>query len=242
MTEKSKDNSQLEIAKTDLIALDTTSGITRWVAHKISTYNNTREAFILLVTLITAFIGGPALVFYGMSWLLAGSLGTSGGGVMALAFNNVICVILMTIAALLIYITIRIVCKPSHLLVSGSGLQYQFRTLLGYKSPIMLWQNVSYLIIYKPKNTTNPANYQVSFMSGTKRIFNIPLAWLNKTENKEKLLLALDKYLTDVPRDHEVLFYMRPPSAQSYTDIWFQSLRSAPELEKLILNNDDTSN
>jgi hypothetical protein len=217
-----------------VLGLNTTSGTTRWLEHRLSSYSQAKESFVLIITLLVAFLGGPALIFYGMTWLLAGSLGTSGGGAAAIAFNNILYLLLLAFTAVPGGLLFKSMSKPTHLLLSSDGLQYQYRSPLGaIKGPLIPWGKITELRIAKPKNLSNPAEYKLCLLADTKQLLTLQLGWINNIGDRQKLCEYVDEFLPDKPRSLDVALYLQPPSGQSYTEIWFQSLENAPNFETL---------
>jgi hypothetical protein len=218
----------------NLLSLSTKGGATRWLEQRLSSYSTAKESFVLTITLLVAFLGGPALVFYGMNWLLAGSLGTSGGGAAAIAFNNLLYGLLLCLTTVSGWLAIKTFTKPTHLLLTSDGLQYLYKTPIGTsKGPLVLWERITELKIEKPTSHTNPAEYQLCFLAGGKRVLSLQLGWINIIGERQKLFEHVEEFLTDVPRSIDVALYLQPPSGQSYTEIWFQSLENAPSLGEL---------
>lgn len=217
-----------------MILLNTKGGTTRWVEQRLSSYSQAKESFVLIIILLVAFLGGPALILYGMNWLLAGSVGTSGGGAAAIAFNNLLYLILLSITALSGWLAVKVFSKPTLLLLSSDGIQYQYTTPVGsYRGPLVSWDKATELKIGKPKNRTNPAEYQLCLLAGTKQLFTLQLGCIDNNGDRQKLFECIEEFLPDKPRSLDVALYLQPPSSHSYTEIWFQSLENAPNLASL---------
>jgi len=207
------------------LKLDTASGVARWCHQRMSHYNSAKETFVLISTLLVGFIGGPALVFYLMTWLLGGSLGTSGGGAVALAFNALLYCLLLALATFLGWLTLRSICRPTHLAIDNYGVQYEYHTLFGtFKGHPLPWPQIERIEIITPGNSINPEHYLVRFRSRLKKTFDLPLRWVNRPEAKDILAGAVSKHLSDVERDLDVAFFLQSPSVNSFTELWFQSL------------------
>lgn len=231
-------NTDLDVRQPTVITLSTKSGATRWVEQRLSSYSKAKESLVLTITLLVGFLGGPALVFYGMTWLLAGSFGTSGGGAAAIAFNNLLYLLLLCVAAILGWLAVKTYSKPTHLLLSSDGLQYQYKTPLGsFKGQSVVWQKITELKIVKPKNRTNPAEYQFCLFANTKHLLALQLGWLDNNGERQKLFEYVEEFLAERPKSLDVALYLQPPSGQSYTEIWFQSLENAPNLATPTSNN-----
>jgi hypothetical protein len=217
------------------IPLQTKSGMDKWMQQRMAQYSSAKEAFVLVTILLLAFVGGPALIFYFMSWILAGSLGTSGGGAAALAFNSVIYFLLCMLAAALGWASVSSFRKPTHLAFDNKKLQYEFRTPLGcFKDRAHQWNEITHMAIIKPHKTTNPTKYCLSLFKASKEMFRLPLGWVSNLENRELLSNAIETYLSNIPCDPEVALYLQPSAGHSFTEIWFQSLSEAPGRDKLI--------
>ncbi|PWU01482.1 MAG: hypothetical protein C5B53_02875 [Candidatus Melainabacteria bacterium] len=216
-----------ENSPNELIKLDTAGDVTRWCQHRMSHYSSAKEGFVLTTILLLGFIGGPALVFYLMSWLLAGNLGTSGGGAMALAFNGLLYFLLLALTVLLGWMALRSICRPTHLALGRDGLYYEYHTAIGnFKGQLFPWTEIERIEIFKPGSSINPEHYLVRFRSRSKKRFDLPLRWLRSPDTKDLLAGAVDSHLTDVERDLDVAFFLQSPSVNSFTELWFQSLDS----------------
>jgi hypothetical protein len=217
-----------EDSANQLLKLDTAGGVSRWCQQRMSRYSSSKETYVLIATLIIGFIGGPALVFYLMTWLLAGNLGTSGGGAVALAFNGFLYCLLLALAAFLGRLVVRAICQPTHLAIDGDGVRYEYHTPIGtFKGRMLPWSEIECIEIVKPGNSVNPAHYLVRFRSRLNKNFDLPLRWLDRPEAKDILAGAVSKHLADVERHLDVAFFLQSPSVNSFTELWFQSLDTA---------------
>lgn len=228
----------LEKRQVCAIVLNTAGGAASWLEQRLSSYSRTKELYVLVITAMVAFIGGPALIFFFMNWLLAGSLGTSGGGPAAIAFSRFLHLLLFFFVGVSGWMVIKSSGKPTHLLLSSEGLRYQYKTLLGaFQGRLIAWDKITELTIVKPKNRTNPAEYRLCFLAGAKPLSTLRLGWIDKTGDRQRLFEYVEEFLPDTPRSLDVAFYLQPPSGHSYTEIWFQSLDNAPNLATLACNN-----
>ncbi len=231
-------NINLKTRQVTALSLGTKGGATRWLEQRLSSYSKAKESLVLTITLMVGFLGGPALIFSGMNWLLAGSLGTSGGGAAGIAFNNLLYLLLLCLAAISGWLVVKTYTKPTHLLLTSDGLQYQYKSPLGsYNGRPIMWQKITELKIVKPKNRTNPAEYQFCLQAGAKTLLAVKLGWINNNGERQKLFEYVEEFLADVPRSMDVALYLQPPSGESYTEIWFQSFENAPNLSSLLGSN-----
>lgn len=222
-------------SKGSLIPLSTTTALQRWFQQRMAIYSSAKETFVLVSLLLLGFVGGPALVFYCMSWLLQHSLGTSGGGAAALAFNAVLYLLLLLVLCVLGLMIFNKMRKPTHLLTDEEGVQFLYHTLLGrFKGRKYSWSKIDRMEIFKPGNTVNPNRYVLRFLEGASKVFDIPLNWIDNSDSRDQLACAVKEHLGNAQRDLEVALYLQPPLADSFTEIWFQSLPNTPYIEGLL--------
>jgi hypothetical protein len=224
-----------------LIEIQPRGGVGRWVQQRMSNYSQPKEAFVLLSTTVIALFGGPALIFYCMSSVLAGSAGTSGGGAAALAFNAVLSSLLWILTAILGICVFNIFRKPSYLSIDDLGLRYQYNTPIGaLAGRLMPWHNIAAIEFKQIGRSINPDNRVLSIVPKTKgKPLDLRLAWLKNPESKEQLAAAFAKYLPELDQNPEITLYLKSGGDYSFTEIWFQSLDIAPNLPTLILSKSD---
>jgi hypothetical protein len=162
-----------------------------------------------------------------MSWLLAGNLGTSGGGAVALLFNGFLYCLLLAVAVILGWLVLRRLCRPTHLALRQDGVAYEYHTPVGiFRGAMIPWLDIERIEIIKPGNSINPERFLVRFRSRSNRKLDVPLKWLGSPELKDSLAGAVARHLANVERDLDVAFLLQSPSANSFTELWFQSLDS----------------
>ena len=217
-----------------LIPLTTAGAFQRWCQQRMAVYSNAKESFMLASLLLLGFLGGPALVFFCMSWLLHGSLGTSGGGAAALAFNGALYLLLLLLLSVLGCVIFNNMRKPTHLLIDDQGLQFHYHTAIGkFRGRRCPWNKIDRMEIFKPGNTINSNRYVLRCLEDSTKVFDLPLSWLDNLKSRDKLASAVKEHLPDVQRDLEVAVYLQPPLGDTFTQIWFLSLAGSQYIEGL---------
>lgn len=123
--------------------------------------------------------------------------------------------------------------KPNRMIADNTSLQL-WLMIGGLKFPMrkVAWKEIKRASLFKPKNSSGSQSWKIRLEKIDGRNFDIDLSALYH-DDRAMLLKRLEKMVPDCQIDYELSQSMRPHAAQSYTEIWLQSLNQAPERKTL---------
>ncbi|HEY9713071.1 MAG TPA: serine/threonine-protein kinase, partial [Chroococcales cyanobacterium] len=122
---------------------------------------------------------------------------------------------------------------PSWIRLFPKGIR-PYWNLLGLRIPGLLisWNQISDVLLIRPPRSTAPEEWRLTIRSGAKTALSIRLACLSDTETRKQLIAAMDYYAPHAACDPELLEVFLP-KRESYTELWLQSLHTAPSRDRL---------
>ena len=129
--------------------------------------------------------------------------------------------------------------QPTHLSLSDRGVRFLYRqTIFGEKlysrdGKAIPWELVRGINIVRHPNKPSPGDNMLTFNGGEGPRFKARLGSIPTTEERGRLLAAIENWAPEVPRDAEVMRALEPPSDHSYTELWMKALSAPPKREKL---------
>lgn len=170
-----------------------------------------------------------------LMWTGIGELARSGNYkcVVDVAGHPVTSVLLLLLTGGLFYGLLKAVKQPNRIIVQADSIQLILRlgshSLCMHKIPVNSIERVS---LYRPNENADPASWMLRFQVAGKKTIDLALAALS-TDEKSRLTRAIQRLAPQVPVDVDLLENMIARQERSYTELWLQSLSSAPERHSL---------
>lgn len=125
--------------------------------------------------------------------------------------------------------------KPTHLTLSPQGISWEWRRWplhIGRRVP---WASVERIGLKWPSEKTSPQDSLIAIETDTSgnAPMLIKMGGIATSEEREKVIEALEKWAPSIPRDAELLDILAPPADHSYTELWLQALSAPPKRERL---------
>lgn len=150
------------------------------------------------------------------------------------AVGNPIVVLLVTMAAALImWGLLRMVLRPNRIIVQADSIRLIFRlaSYVVYAKDIHI-DTISKITLAKPTDVADPSQWLLRFSLSNNKTIDLSIAALSSDE-KARLMRAIQRLAPQIPIDAALLETMTPRQDRSYTELWLQSLSSAPERKSL---------
>lgn len=142
---------------------------------------------------------------------------------------------LSAVVIVLLHRLLRFFMQPNKLTLDkdGMSLRHIFRGACLSRKQVK-WSEFSRVTLQKPKGTTAPEQWFVSFhRTNGKKPFNLSFAAIKGDYDREQFLANIEKHAQHLTRDHELIEVFKPAQKQSYTELWLQSLTTPPKRERL---------
>lgn len=125
--------------------------------------------------------------------------------------------------------------KPTHLTLSPQGISWEWRRWPLHVGRRVPWDKVERIGLKWPSEKTSPQDSLIAIETdaGGKAPMQIKLGGIATSEEREKVIEALEKWAPNIPRDAELLDILAPPADHSYTELWLQALSAPPKRERL---------
>ncbi len=137
---------------------------------------------------------------------------------------------------ILVYLIInflRLLLRPNIISLDKTALSLNFRfgtnTMPVSRLP---WETVKKASLVKPGNTADSKHWKVRFEKENGKNFDLDLTAI-ESQSRSKLVKCLEKWAPNCHVDAELTEAMQPKQERSYTELWLQSLSSAPERKSL---------
>lgn len=142
--------------------------------------------------------------------------------------------IVLAIVAFIAYHGIRCAFQPNKLQLDASGLSLKMvvfeKTI--YKK-FFPWTCFDRVTLNKPNRTSVPEQWEIQLTGARCRPIKLKLRAIEGTQDRARLLKAIERWTPTLTRDPELIEALTPPQKQSYTELWLQSLTSPPKRERL---------
>jgi tRNA A-37 threonylcarbamoyl transferase component Bud32 len=150
------------------------------------------------------------------------------------AAGNPITVVLLSIAAAwLLFGLARTLLRPNRIIIQSDSIRLIFRlsslTVYSTEIPVRLITGVR---LFKRDETDDPSSWKIRFEVAGNKPVDLAIAALS-TEEKTRLTRAIQRLAPQIPIDAALLETLIPRQDRSYTELWLQSLSSAPERKSL---------
>jgi len=219
----------------------------KWVQYRFSAWSSWKCWFALACVVLFFALGGPQLIMTatqslapewgtGESALTAGTVATSAGTAELPTFGPLLVEIFAGLAALIVGASSAFyLSKPTHLSLNSNGISLQWRRFGQILDYCMPWSRVGLIEVKWPKGKTSSQDCLIQFKANDSRCANLEVRFgaVNRTEDREKLMQAIQLWGESVQRSPELLEMLTPAQDQSYTELWLQALSAPPKRERL---------
>lgn len=149
------------------------------------------------------------------------------------AGNPIIVALLSTISISLVISFLKLIMSPNRVLIQSDSVRLLFRlasySLCVKNIPI---ESISKVTLHKPDELSDPSKWNIRFVLIDGKTVDLCLVAMS-AEEKTRLTKSLQRLAPQIPIDAELLETLIPRQDRSYTELWLQSLSSAPERKSL---------
>lgn len=128
---------------------------------------------------------------------------------------------------------LRLLLRPNLVSLDKTALTLMFRfgtnTMPVSRLP---WSTVKKASLVKPGNTADSKKWKVRFEKENGSLFDLDLTAI-ESQARAKLVKCLERWAPNCHVETELTEAMQPKQERSYTELWLQSLSSAPERKSL---------
>lgn len=209
----------------------------RWFKQRTSQRSHKKLFYVLGVFLVFIAVGAPQWALNQLAYVAAGSAaGVGAAGAASLANANLFIVNAVQFAiwvCLLLGVGIY-TSKPSHIGLSKKGVRFLWRHFLLNKDGAYLdWKFMERISLIMPPGKTAPTDQHIIFegRAGQGKM-DVRVGSIMETDQRARVLKAIEKFAPEVHRDAMVLQALEPPADHSYTELWLQALSAPPKRER----------
>ncbi len=210
----------------------------RWFAYRFSAWNEAKAWFVMTLVVLFFYFGGPGIVTEAIiRSLAAGSFqGTAGAAALsAAALNQAILSWTLGLLGALLTLAFGLYhLQPTHIGVSTQGLRWRWRRRwVEGGGPLLPWDSVQAVNLLKPPGKTSMQDWWVCFVGGEDQRLKVKLGAIPFSEERARLLEAIEAWAPQATRDPQLLEVLSPPQEHSYTELWLKALSAPPKRERL---------
>lgn len=220
--------------------------IERWVKYRLAEKSKNKTRYIFWMIVLFFLFGGPLFVAKLMEIIVNAFIIHSTGPASAQAITggtlSIVAYFYAFVAAIVSGAMAVYFSQPTHLRLTDRGVQllwwHRFKGLRWLKSTpingkLLAWNRFSRIVVEKPPGKESPSDFQLSFMHGSARELKLRLGAFWTTEDRCRVLEAIERWAPELPRDAEVIAALEPPADHSYTELWMKALSAPPKRERL---------
>ncbi len=214
--------------------------IERWLKYRFEEKSARKAAYIKFLAVTFFLLGGPIFVVNAVGILLsymgAGVVNTE---VARAAAQSVLGYFYLALAAVAAGSAFVYYSQPTHLCLSDQGVRFLYRRKISRRlqyassGPLLPWEHVTGIYMVRPKKTAAPNEHCLTFKAGISEPFKVRMGSILTTDERARVLEAIENWAPDVPRDPEVVQALEPPADHSYTELWLKALSAPPKRERL---------
>lgn len=157
----------------------------------------------------------------------------SGHCVSDVAGHPVTVVFLILLTLSMLYGLVRMLAQPNRILVQADAIRLLLRvgaySMCMKSIPI---SSINNICLHKPSEMADPSSWSMRIKLANNKHVDLRLAALTSIE-KTRLTKSVQRLAPHIPIDAELLETLIPRQERSYTELWLQSLSSAPERKSL---------
>lgn len=205
----------------------------RWFKQRTSQRSTKKLLYVLVLVLIFLAIGAPQWTLDLLTKMAVGTGGASGATSLANANLFIINAVQFAIWAVM-FLCIGIYnSKPTHIGISKKGIRFLWRHLLFNRDGAYFdWYFMNRISLIMPKGKTAPTDQNIVFENREMGPLQLRVGSIMETEQRARVLKAIEKFAPEVHRDAAVLQALEPPADHSYTELWLQALTAPPKRER----------
>jgi serine/threonine protein kinase len=95
------------------------------------------------------------------------------------------------------------------------------------------WSNVHEIRLLKDEGNSHNTDSVLEFHLKIGEPVKLKLSSIDSVDDKEAILVAIERWAPAVSRDAEVIQALQPPAGNSYTELWLQALAAPPQRDRL---------
>ncbi|HEY9679445.1 MAG TPA: serine/threonine-protein kinase [Drouetiella sp.] len=161
-------------------------------------------------------------------------LADGAGAALNLVSNPYVASICCAVLVPIFYHFLRLLCLPNKLVLDATGPQLRLKAgQIDIPLVKASWDSITNARLGKPKLSAGPDHWQISLTGQNGAIrMNLDLAALTP-EDRTRLSRALERWAPHCAIDTALMETLMPRQANSYTELWLQSLAAPPERASL---------
>lgn len=162
---------------------------------------------------------------------ISSGIGNVGSVFWGLVSNPFLSVIMAAILVPVIYHFIRIALKPNRLVLTPEKIYFSTMSD-AIKVQQTAWSEIETARLVKPSVNAGPERWVIELKRTGMAPFKMDLAALSP-EDRMRLSRGFDRWAPHCAIEHELTETLMPKQANSYTELWLQSLAAPPERASL---------
>ncbi|HEY9677371.1 MAG TPA: serine/threonine-protein kinase [Drouetiella sp.] len=223
----------------------------KWVKHRFATPSGGGKLAFVIVIIVGFFVfGGPEFVLKAVSenFLRVGQLAsqtpTAVTTQVAAAPTSSLADFLVPLGFFMVicsaaWALIRYLSHPTHVSLSRNGVCLEWHRGNYSNGKMMPWNKIERIEWFMPPEKTSPQDSIIRFKeiptanSIEEYPLQLKLGCIASSEERHKLLKAIQLWGANIPRDSELMDVLTPAQDDSYTELWLQALSAPPKRERL---------
>ena len=124
---------------------------------------------------------------------------------------------------------------PNRIQITPQAISlYSRRGRTRFAERTVRWSDLVSVMLHRPKNSASTDKWQIHLCCGTgSKPLKLNFAAFPGVAEQRAFIQAIEKYAPHSAIDSALLEYFVAPATKSYTELWLQSLSSAPKRERL---------
>lgn len=188
-------------------------------------------SWLAVVIMIGFILVGPQFVLELTRFLPLEQLGNSGASIRA---HQIVLLVAISLSIAPIILLTKALATPRSIELSDQGIRKCW--LAGLKGKLTKWADVQQIKLKIPHGKTDNRTYRIEFIdrnTSSSSFFLSPYQLAEDTY-KQSVLSFMEDHLPLNAIDSRVLDVLRPTKSLSFTDIWLQSMSTAPTGDRLV--------
>ncbi|RTL45092.1 MAG: serine/threonine protein kinase [Candidatus Melainabacteria bacterium] len=220
----------------------------KWIKYRFSAFSSVKALFTIGLVMLFFGFGGPQLILEQITNIM--NSGASSSAIMAGAGQTpnptdsfILPGLFLTFLGIYLIALARYLSHPTHISVSKAGICMEWHRWNYSNGLMMPWSKVERVDLAWPPDKTSPQDSIIRFkelstaINGSNQPESYPiklkLGSIATSEDRHKMLKAIEYWGADVPRDPQLIDVLTPAQDDSYTELWLQALSAPPKRERL---------
>jgi tRNA A-37 threonylcarbamoyl transferase component Bud32 len=162
-----------------------------------------------------------------------GEVADKGGHHVADVAGSPLVVIAVTVVAMaMVYGLLKTVLRPNRIIVQADSINLTFRLGARLYTRKIAIETITKISLHKPSDMADPSKWFIRIELNNKKPVDLSIAALN-SEERTKLTKSIQRLAPQIPIDSALLETLIPRQDRSYTELWLQSLSTAPERKSM---------